>query len=257
MILDRFFEMNRSLCRRIGRFLPQSKPIQQFEGHPLFRLYEKVVVRYMNSRPNQVVLDIGGGEACTFAKYRDPAVNATIVAVDVSEKAMMNNVDVNEKKVADVTEDLSFGDQEVDLVVSRTLLEHLHNIEIFIADSNRVLKKNGYFISLFPSKFAPFALINRMLPVSLSSKLLYYLIPRGRGFTGYPAYYDRCYYSAVKSLLEKHGFEIVDVHLNYSQSHYFSFFVPLYLLSALYEIILQAVGARNLCAYVLVVARKK
>jgi len=211
----------------------------------------------MNARPNQIILDIGGGESCPFAKYRDPSLNARIIAVDVSGEALKNNHDVDEKRVADVTQDLPFGNGEVDLIVSRTVLEHLQNPEAFIAISSRILKRNGYFINLFPSKFTPFAFLNVMVPKKVSAKLLSYFFPESRSLTGFPAFYEKCYYSAIKSLLERHGFETVDTYLSYYQSHYFRFFVPLFLVSVLYEILLQAVAAKDLCAYVLIVARKE
>jgi ubiquinone/menaquinone biosynthesis C-methylase UbiE len=249
-MLWRFFEINRRLCEKIESRLPQAKT-------PVFLLYENIVACYMNARPNQIVLDIGGGESCPFAKYRDPRVHARIIAVDVSEEAMKNNHDVDEKRVADVTDDLPFGNGEVDLIASRTVLEHLQNPEAFIAISSRILKKDGHFINLFPSKFAPFALFNVMVPKKISTKLLSFFFPESRGRTGFPEFYKKCYYTAIKSLLEKHGLEIVFSFLSYYQSHYFRFFVPLFLVSALYEILLEAFGVKDLCAYVLVVARKK
>ena len=249
-MLKRFFEINRDLCKKIELRLPQAKT-------HIFLFYEKVVACYMNARPNQIILDIGGGESCPFAKYRDPSINARIIAVDVSGEAMKNNHDVDEKRVADVTDDLPFGNGEVDLIVSRTVLEHLQNPESFIAISSRILKRDGYFINLFPSKFAPFAFLNVMLPKKISTKLLSCFFPESRGLTGFPEFYKKCYYTAIKSLFEKHGLEIVNSYLSYYQSHYFRFFVPLFLVSALYEILLQAFGAKDLCAYVLVVARKK
>lgn len=249
-MLKRFFGINRHLCNKIESRLPQAKT-------PIFLLYENIVACYMNARPNQVILDIGGGESCPFAKYRDPSKHVRIIAVDVSEEAMRNNHDVDEKRVADVTDDLPFGNGEVDLIVSRMVLEHLQNPEAFITISNRILKRDGYFINLFPSKFAPFALLNIMVPKKISKKLLSFFFPESRGRTGFPEVYKKCYYTAIKSLLEKHGLEIVTSYVSYYQSHYFRFFVPLFLVSALYEMLLQAFGAKDLCAYVLVVARKK
>jgi ubiquinone/menaquinone biosynthesis C-methylase UbiE len=249
-VLNRFFATNQDLCSRVEHYLPQAKM-------NIFKLYETVVAEYMNSRQNQIVVDIGGGKSCPFAKYREPNVKARIIAVDVSEEELKNNRDVDEKRVADVRQGLPFEYEEVDLIVSRSVLEHLESLDEFVADSNRVLKKGGYYIHLFPSKFAPFALINQILPKKLSRKLLYSILPESKGICGYPAYYNDCYYSAIKRLLERHRFEVVKMRLSYYQSQYFSFFIPLFLVSALYEALLQALEVKNLCAYILVVARKK
>lgn len=77
------------------------------------------------------------------------------------------------------------------------------------------------------------------------------------GICGFPAFYDKCYYSAIKQLLGKHGFEIIEIKLSYYQSRYFNFFFPLFLISVIYEILLMVMGVKDLCAYILVVARKK
>lgn len=246
-VLGKFIDANRNLSRAIEPYLPQAKlKPQDFRG-----VYEVEVARHMNSRPNQVVADVGGGKACHFAKYRDPAMKARLVAVDVSEEELNENRDADEKRVADITQGLPFGPEEVDMVVSSWVLEHLQDLEAFIVDSERVLREGGYFVHLFPSKFAPFALINRALPRTASSRLLSFLCR-----PGFPAFYDNCYYSAIKALLEKHGFEVMEVRLHYYQSRYFTFFFPLYVLSALYELLLYSLKAKNLCAFLLVVARK-
>jgi hypothetical protein len=39
----------------------------------------------MNRRANQLVVDVGGGKTCPFAKYRDPQLATRIVAVDISD----------------------------------------------------------------------------------------------------------------------------------------------------------------------------
>lgn len=44
--------------------------------------------------------------------------------------------------------------------------------------------------------------------------------------------------------------------MNYYQSSYFAFFFTLHILSAVHEILPQVLDAKNLCAYILVVARK-
>lgn len=249
-MLGRFFSINRAMCGKWKRYLPQARI-------NIFYLYERIIAQYMNSSCNQIILDIGGGKSCRFAKYKNPGVNTKIIAVDVSIKSLKDNHNVDEKIVADAVQGLPFKDEQVEIVVSRAVIEHLENIEYFISDSKRILKKNGYFIHLVPSKFAPFAIINQLLPGKLAMKLLYFLKPESRGIGGFPSFYRKCYYSAIKSLLKKYDFEVVQMHFSYYQSPYFDFFVPFFLLSAIYEILLLVIGAKNLCAYVLVVAKKK
>ncbi|HZB81365.1 MAG TPA: hypothetical protein VE288_00775, partial [Rubrobacteraceae bacterium] len=84
----------------------------------------------------------------------------------------------------------------------------------------------------------------------------YFLRPQYKGICGFPAFYDNCYYSGIRTVLEKHGFKIVGMHISYYQSPYFNFFVPLFLLSATYEMLIRALEVKDLAAYVLIIARK-
>jgi hypothetical protein len=52
------------------------------------------------------------------------------------------------------------------------------------------------------------------------------------------------------------GFTSVEAVVSYYQSDYFDAVFPVYLLSATYELIIRAFRARDLAAYVLVIARK-
>lgn len=249
-MIRRFFEINRNLTRRIESHLPQAKT-------DLWEMYCRAVQRFMNSKPNQIVADIGGGRGCLFAGLRDPGLNTKIIAVDVSEEEVRFNRDVDERRIADVMRELPFSDGEVDILTSKSVLEHLEDIETFMVNSRRALKKGGYFIHLFPSKFAPFAVANQILPKRFSRKILLFFHPDKLGICGFPAFYDRTYYKPFKNLLERHGFEIVDIRFSWHQSRYLSFFLPAYLLSVLYDWVIYSIGAKNLASYMLVIARKR
>ncbi len=249
-MLAKFFALNRRVCLAMEKHLPQARPY-------VYGLYEEAVARHMNARPDQTVADIGGGKTCLFAKHRAPGAGTKIMAVDVSDEEMRENTDVDEKRVADVTRGLPFSPEEVDVIASSSVLEHLADLEGFIVSSGEALKSGGHSIHFFPSRFAPFALINQVLPKRLSRTLLFFLRPEMKGVGGFPAFYDNYYYSAITPLLERHGFEIVEMRFSYYQSPYFFFFVPLFVLSAVYEAIVNALGIRDLCAYMLVVARKR
>jgi ubiquinone/menaquinone biosynthesis C-methylase UbiE len=248
-MLRKFFALNHRLCKAIEPHLPQTRPGPS-------RVYRELVARYMNARGNQLIVDVGGGKRCPFARYRDEELGNTIVAVDASEDEMKGNQDVDEKRVANVAEGLPFKRNEVDIVASRYVLEHLEDVERFVSLSHEVLKEHGYSIHLLPSKFAPFALLNQLLSARLAQRIQFFIYPETRGGRGFVAYYDKCYYSALRDVLAKHGFRIVDARFNYYQSHYFTFFAPLYILSCAYELLLRAIGAKNLSPYLIFVAQK-
>lgn len=244
-----FISANQRICWAIQRSLPHARI-------DLHYLYEKVVTGYMNAGPNLVVVDVGGGRSCPFARHRLPEMGARIVALDVSAKELAYNKDVDEKRVADITRELPFEDGEVDMVVSRSVLEHLEDVRAFAANSHRVMRPGGIAVHVMPSRYAPFAIVNRLLPSSVSRRIVLFFEPFNEGICGFPAHYDRCYYSAITRTFREQGFELLDVRVNYYQSKYYDFFVPLYLLSVLYELLVRALNAKNLGASVLIVARR-
>jgi SAM-dependent methyltransferase len=246
-----FISANKRLCHAIEPHLPQTK--LEIEGH-----FDRTVGGYLNLLPaGAVAMDFGSGKECRFARYRSSGADVRIVGVDISERELAQNHDVDEKRVVDGTAGLPFDAEEVDLVASRFVLEHLVNTERFVADCARVLKPGGYSFHLFASKFALSSILNDVLPPRVSDSLLDLFIPECSGVIGFEAHYDRTYPSGIASLLRRHGLEVLDVEVNYYQSHYYSFFFPLYAVSVVYELILQAAHLENLAAKGMIVARKQ
>ena len=246
-----FMRGNKRVSLAIEHHLPQAKTNLHAE-------YSQTVAEYLSLLPSgAVVVDVGGGKKCDFARYRAPGSGVKLVAVDVSAEELALNVDVDEKVVADASERLPFADEEVDLIASHSVIEHLHDSEAFIRESARVLKRGGLFINMLPSRFAPFALANRLMPRALSRRLLGVLIPGSEGKLGFPAFYDRTYPSAMRKVVAQSGFEIVELRVGYYQAEYFDFFVPLYLLNAAYELIASSLHLENLAANMLIVARRR
>ena len=231
------------------RHLPQATPDP-------FLLYDETVANYYQHCARPIVADIGGGRSCSFARLIDRSSGTRIVAVDISEDELSHNRDVDEKRVADVRVGLPFRNGEVGLLVSRTLLEHVDDVEAFIAHSSRVLCDGGYAVHLVPCRYAPFAIIGRLLPFNLAKSILHFIKPTTVGVVEFPAFYDKCNYSAMKKALGRNGFRNIEVFVTYYQSSYFDAFFPAYLASVLYELVIRAVGAKDLAAYMVVAAQK-
>lgn len=219
------------------------------------RYLDRITAFLTESRP-QVVVDVGGGRSCLFAACRPEDAGTRIVAVDAAADELALNDDVDETIVADASAGLPFPDESVDLVVSRVTLEHLADVGHFVRETERVLRPGGRCVHLFAGRNAPYALVNRMLPPALASRLIHLLVPGSEGRLGFRAYYDRCSPHAIEGLLRGSGFEEVTVEVGYEQAFYFDFFLPLYVLAALYDAAVRRLGLRNLGALVLVSARK-
>ncbi len=243
--LQKFFQANRDYSRRFGAY----SPIKQAS---FFAEYDEMVIKYLHLRPHPVILDVGGGRECFFSPCKPPG--ARIICLDISPQQLAQNKDADELVLADATQEIPLPEASVDLLVSRAVIEHMKSPQDFLRHSFRVLKPGGYCIHVFPCKMAPFAVINRLLPRPLSRKILFYFKPDSQGEGGFPAYYHQCYYTGIRKVLIKAGFELQEIKYYHNQSIYFEFLFPLYLLSLFYEIV--TLPLKNLTPFLLVVARK-
>jgi ubiquinone/menaquinone biosynthesis C-methylase UbiE len=184
-----FIAANRRACRAVEAWLPVP-----FRRH-LHTLYKYEVAARVDGRQGQVVLDIGCGRECPFLPFvKEPRAHF-IVGIDCSSHELLLNRDLDVKVVADAATDaFPIRDGSVDLVVSRSVIEHLVDNEAFFANCARVLRPGGALVHTFACKFAPFALINQLLPNALARRLLAYFHPQWKDECGFPAFYDNCYF---------------------------------------------------------------
>jgi SAM-dependent methyltransferase len=248
-ILNSFFAAN----RRWSNTIAQASVLHR--DHLFFK-YPQVVGEWIAAQEKATILDVGAGKLCPFAEYTRGNKNVRLIGVDISDEEMLDNPDLVEKHVADVTHHLPFADGSVDAVVSRSVLEHLADLERFCAEAQRVLAPNGVFIHFLPNKFALFALINQALPGKLAKGALRFFWEDSKGICGFPAVYNRCYPTAIENILSRNGFESIEVRISFYQAFYFGFFLPLFLLILAYDRILHALGIRNTAAFLLVIARR-
>jgi SAM-dependent methyltransferase len=248
-----FLAANRRLCMAVEKRLPSA-----FTRH-IQTLYKYEVAGLVNGRPRRVILDIGGGKECPFLPYLDDPNGHLIVALDCSEAELRYNVQVDNKVVADaVAPGFPFRDGSADFVVSRSVVEHIHDNAAFFENCARVLRSGGLMVHAFPGRFAPFALINQLLPNWLARRLVEYLHPEWREEAnyGFVAYYDRCYFTAIQELLDRNGFGNARFTLLYYQSIYFNFFFPLFAVMLAYDLFAATLGMRNLASGIVVTAER-
>ncbi len=247
-VLRNFVRANRRICAAIERRLPQRRL-------DISLLYERTVGEKMRGLPaSSIIVDAGGGRLCPYAEYKPEGIR--IIAVDVTDEDLLRNIEADEWRVADITTHLPFNDGEVAIVTSKHVLEHLPDAASFVDEAHRILRPDGLLVNLFPGRYAPFAVLSRLLPDGLKQRLVHGLHPETIGTHRFHTWYDRCYSSAFLRLLEEHGFEVEREVVSYYQSHYFGFLVPLYLASVLWELVLMALHARDSAASFLFVARR-
>lgn len=250
-LLARVIAANRQMSRAVEARLPAL-----FTRH-LHTLYKYQVADIVNRRPGQVILDIGGGKECPFLPFvKDPSAHL-IIAVDCSDRELRLNRKLDNRIVADAaSREFPFREGSADVIVSRSVVEHLHDNAVFFGNCARVLRPGGILIHTFPCKFTPFSLINQLLPNWLTRRLLAYFHPQWEDDCGFIAFYDRCYFSAVRRLLARNGLHNARFTFRYYQSIYFDFCFPLYAVMLTYDLLIWVLRIRNLACAMLVSATR-
>lgn len=250
-LFTRFFDLNRRVCRWIEGKMPE-KFVRSFNA-----LFIDVVADHINKTQKALVVDIGAGRECHFRENISETASPYLIGVDIDETEIRANADLHARAVCDVAQNRVFANKSLDFLVSRSVVEHIHDNAAFVAHAAQMLKPGGKFIHLFPGRYAPFAIVNRLLPDAVARKILYFFHPHFRDPCGFKPYYDRCYHSAMEQMLIENGFEIEVIERRYYQSLYLDFFLPFYLVGLLYDYLAYLSGIKNLASQLLVVARKR
>ena len=100
------------------------------------------------------------------------------MALDLSDEELRHNRQLDHKIVADAAAlGFPFRDGAADLVVSRAVVEHIRDNAAFFRNCARVLRPSGIVVHAFSVRFAPFALMNQLLPNRMTRRVIDYLHP--------------------------------------------------------------------------------
>jgi ubiquinone/menaquinone biosynthesis C-methylase UbiE len=240
-MLRRFIAANKRISKAIT-------PRHVHEAN-VFGAYHKLAALLM-AHPNvTTVVDVGAGKQWHFPKYYKEWFGLHLIGLDIDAAEMEPNEALDEKIRCNVVEDIPLADNSVDLFTVSSGIEHFSNNEQFLANAYRKLRPGGFFIAQFPSRYASFAIANRLLPSSVTRRILDNAMLDSKHELGFRAYYDRTHYSAFKKLVAKAGFRELYHLPGYYSSSYCEFFVPLYLVSYALDAVAFGMGVKQLAAY--------
>jgi SAM-dependent methyltransferase len=254
-----FFRLNTRLsdyaARRFG--LESAESPSDFGDERLDYRFDESVATALNGLPdNALVVDVGGGHWCRYAHIVPRDRGVRLVAVDSSADQLAPNDYADETRVADIVGSLPFRDEEVGLVTSQYVFEHVSDVPAAVRNIHRVLGRGGTTIHLCPCRFALFAIAARTMPFGPLKSVLHLAYPQTVGSIEFDVYYDKCFPSAIRQVFLDAGFQDVHVDVFWSQHGFFKAVFPLYLLVCCYEWLVRTLGVRDLAAYMLVQARK-
>lgn len=195
-----------------------------------YRIYAREVMDRLAA--GGAVLDIGCGRSFEFASALcertsdvhgiDPAAEAGAVMV-AGARVYRAHGDA-----------LPFADRRFDLVVARSVLEHLESPEPVFREIARVLRPGGAFVFLTPSRFDYVSVIASMVPNMLHPKIVRFAEGRCEADT-FPTRYRANTGGAVRRLARASGLRVELIRYLHHCPTSLMFSPALYRLATLYD----------------------
>lgn len=221
----------------------------------VFGVYRKIGTIVMSRPDVHRLLDVGAGREWQFPSYYKDWYGLKLTGIDIDGDDMDKNDSLDHRLVCDATGDIPMPDGSVDFVMVHSGIEHFEDNGSFLTSVMRILRPGGYMLAQFPSRYAPFAIANRLLPNRVAKSMLRASMGQTEAL-GFKAHYDRTHYSAFKHLSEHVGFREVYYNPGYFSSSYFEFFTPFFILSYAFDMARYTLGLRNTASYNLFLLQK-
>jgi SAM-dependent methyltransferase len=220
------------------------------DEHP-YRTLEREVDKYL--QPDHTLLDAGCGRtAPVLIKYRGKA--RRLIGVDLVE--FDTAVDGIELFNTDLDR-IPVGDRTVDIVMCRSVMEHIADPPAVYREISRVMKSGGHFIFLTGNLWDYAALIAMLVP----NRFHPWIVSRTEGRKEkdvFPIQYRTNTYGAIKKWATLADFEIVSFRYLGQYPSYFLFNGFLFLVATGYEKLLRRFNALGfLRGWIFVTLRKK
>lgn len=217
--------------------------------HP-YRIFEREVERLL--RPDYTLLDAGCGRtAPVLARYRGKAkrligVDLVDFTSEIPGLELLNN-DLGH---------ISLPDARVDVVMSRSVMEHIDDPLAVYREISRILKPGGHFIFLTANLWDYASLIAKLVP----NRFHPWIVSRVEGRKEqdvFPIRYRTNTFGAVRQFADRSGFEIASFSYLGQYPCYFMFNGALFFLATGYEkLISRFETLRFLRGWLLVTLRK-
>jgi SAM-dependent methyltransferase len=159
------------------------------------------------------LLDFGAGRGEPISddpvSYRSAIQNfkgrvAHVEGVDPDE-VVLTNPYLDHGTVIPVGAKLPFEDNSFDIIVSRSVFEHVDTPELTASDLMRVLKPGGWLFAMTPNKWGYVAIAARIVPNKKHVKLLESIQPGRKAEDIFPTRYKMNTKSSLKRLFAKQG----------------------------------------------------
>lgn len=204
--------------------------------------YEALIKQHL--RDGLTVLDVGCGKglAGPFPWEQYPGVE--LIGLDPDPAAAQNP---RLTRFILLPEDGSWPlpDASVEVVICRSVLEHVASPAGFFAELGRVLRAGGVFIFLTPNRWHPSMVASRVLPTRAKSRFLRWADRRAEDDV-FPTFYRMNTAACLGRLAREHGFtvELLETQ-DFEPMNYLDFSLAGYLLSYAHWRVQRGTGLRR------------
>lgn len=221
------------------------------QPHP-YRLFEMQVDRLLSERPQQVLLDAGCGRTVpVLRKYLGRA--GRLIGVElVPFTDVPPGIETHQSDLAR----LPLPDASVDIIMSRSVFEHLTDPASVYAEFARVLRPGGRIVFLTANMWDYGTLVARLVPNRLHGKVVKVVEGREEEDT-FPTAYKTNTRSDVDALAAAAGLKVQQFEYLSQYPNYLMFNGLLFLLGTAYEKLISRFHAlRGLRGWILVTLAK-
>ena len=123
------------------------KILEDLYTRPAEKNYKKLL-SLIKSPKKLKIIDVGCGPGKNTVKLKEVCPNSVIYGIDFNKEELKKckELGIITKKVNLENEKFPFKNNFFDVVLSNMVIEHIDNLDTFISEQRRVLKKNGLLI---------------------------------------------------------------------------------------------------------------
>jgi len=238
-----FRESDRQKCERL---------LEKYYAGRRFHdsVYRELIAKHL--RPGERLLDAGCGRYMQFSKAL--AATAHVVGIDLEETLETHN----ERAPFGVRGDLNrlpFAAESFDIVISRSVVEHLDDPPVVFREFARVLRPGGKVVIVTPNKYDYVSLIAAVTPFRVHQLLVSRIFPVSEHDV-FPTRYRANTVSALRRGFRSAGFVERELRMVNHYPAYLMFSPVLFRLGILYERLTSQEPLRSLRGSILCVFEK-
>lgn len=226
-------------------------------GHPHADEFQPLVEDLIRKLGAKAVCEVGGGALPMLSRDCVSSHALRYLVIDVSAEELDKAPRHVDTLVTDISDPGARPPGGFDLVITRWVREHVEVPGRFHTGVRRLLRPGGRAVHLFPTLYSLPFVVNRLLPETVSARVLKKSGCADREQGKFPAYYRWCRGPSRRQIgrFERRGF-LIEKYIGFCGHRYFERSPRLQRAEDRFARLLADRGAAGLTTYALVVATK-